>query len=192
MVTAQEHSGRRGDNGNLIGFIVLTGFGIIWWLMAAGQLDGSARIIEVAIGLVIVAALIARRVTSKGPEAADPAAGQRSSADKERVFRNVGIAEAVFIIAGIVACSRAGHPEWIPVWCAFVVGVHFLPLAGVFDVAAYKFTGLMFIALAVIVAAAVPILDGPEQAWFVATGLVAGLILWLTCGYLMLIGSRPS
>ncbi len=64
------------DKGNLIGFVVLTGFGAVWWLMAAGQLDGGVRIALLALGSVILAGLIARMVmATEGAVATSTPAG---------------------------------------------------------------------------------------------------------------------
>lgn len=180
------------DKGNLIGFVVLTGFGAVWWLMAAGQLDGGVRIALLALGSVILAGLIARMVmATEGAVATSTPAGADIDR-RDREFRTIGIIETVAILVGVFGLSRLSHPEWIPVWCALVIGVHFMPLARVFDVAEYRVTGLAFVALAILVSTLVPLLNGPRQAWFVSTGLGAALILWATCGYLALKGPTRS
>lgn len=184
MESSKGQSSHGTDKGNLIGFVVLAGFGVVWWLMAIGQLDGGARIALLALGIAIVAALVARVVTAPDGMGAAPAGSDIERRDRE--FRIIGIIETVAILAGVFTSSGLGHSEWIPVWCAFVVGVHFIPLARVFDVAEYRVTGWAFVALAILVAALVPLLDGPRQAWFVVTGLGSALILWGTCGYLAL------
>jgi hypothetical protein len=54
----------------------------------------------------------------------------RDRAASRRYGIIVGIEFAV-IFVGAILLGRLGQPDYIPVWVAFVVGVHFVPLAPV-------------------------------------------------------------
>lgn len=110
------------DKGILFGFVVLTGFGVIWWMMAIGQLDGGVRVALLALGVAIVAALVARMVTApEGTRTTALAVGPNFEC-RDREFSTIGIIETVAIFVGIFTLSRQAHPEWIPLWCALVCG----------------------------------------------------------------------
>jgi hypothetical protein len=81
---------------------------------------------------------------------------------------------------GLIALSsvlllRSGLGDWIPVAVAFIVGVHFLPLAYVFEVPLYYWTGALAIfgILGCLFIHAV----GPR---LLCVGLVMAGVLWLT------------
>jgi len=77
------------------------------------------------------------------------------------------------------------HPELAPAWTAFVVGVHFVPLARVFAVRAYVPIGIVLAAWAVFCCIAY---RGDTLGMRVSVG--AAVILWATCAYALINGRQ--
>lgn len=163
----------------VIGVGFMTFFGAIWWLMAAGSAGDGQAAMWVA-GAVIVGVLLWRVVrlwqSARGRD------GERSDdwEERNRTFSRIGAIEGIAIAAGAVVCGIGGHAEWIPTWCAFVVGAHFLPLARLFEVPVYRTTGLTMMTLAVAGAVIIPAAGQPRAAWFVVPGCFSALSLWAT------------
>ncbi|MEV0717860.1 hypothetical protein [Asanoa sp. NPDC050611] len=103
-----------------LGFFAAAWFG---WAQAGGS-SGWLTAGSVVSLLVAVAGLaIGLRAPAEGSAMRDRAASRRYGII-------VGIEFAVIFI-GAVLLGRLGQPDYIPVWVAFVVGVHFVPLAPV-------------------------------------------------------------
>ncbi len=91
------------------------------------------------------------------------------------------------IALAIVLLGRAQHGELIPLVIALIVGIHFIPLASIFHVPAYSWTGITMSLLAAIALAFIfwdRTLGGPF-VWDVIIGLGSALILWLTALYML-------
>ncbi|MDQ3526135.1 MAG: hypothetical protein M3451_13945 [Chloroflexota bacterium] len=63
-------------------------------------------------------------------------------ADRQRRYNLVGIVQAVAIGLTIAALIVIGHPAFIPAVVSVIVGMHFFPLAPVFDQPQYALTGV--------------------------------------------------
>ncbi|MGG3798413.1 DUF7010 family protein [Metabacillus fastidiosus] len=98
-------------------------------------------------------------------------------------------------IAITIAVSNVTrHSELIPVVVAIIVGVHFLPLAPLFQVRLYYFTGALLCLLAIITWLFVPakITLGEHQinTFMSVVGFGSALILWGTGLAIWLMGRR--
>jgi hypothetical protein len=80
-----------------------------------------------ALGLLlaVVGGLLAWRVWGTGMAMADPQARQAFGIVSGVEFGAAGL--------GAAALALTKRPQWIASWIAFVVGVHFVPLAYLFD-----------------------------------------------------------
>ncbi|HEV7708933.1 MAG TPA: hypothetical protein VGP16_12125 [Asanoa sp.] len=103
-----------------LGFFASAWFG---WAQAGGE---SGWLTAGSIVSVVVAAI--GLVT--GLRAPAEGSAMRDRAASRRYGIIVGIEFAV-IFVGAILLGRLGQPDYIPVWVAFVVGVHFVPLAPV-------------------------------------------------------------
>jgi len=90
---------------------------------------------------------------------------------------------AEFATIGVaVGLARAVHrAELIPVVVAFIVGVHFLPLAGIFHAPIYYFTGSAVAAWSL----GCWIVVSPTRM-AVWVGIGTGSLLWLSAAYALL------
>lgn len=173
------------------GIFFLTIFGAVWGLVGTSFLSGIVRISTyVLIGLVTLTffgtgALFlryARRLSSTvTPEEA--AEGKRI----RRWFGMVFGAEIVLIVLAGILLTRFGAGRFNAPVIALIVGVHFLPLARLFNVQAYYLTGVLLSLLAL--TALVALLFGMQIAgpspdnWSLFVSMGATLVLWLTLLY---------
>ncbi|CAM5594131.1 hypothetical protein [Streptomyces narbonensis] len=157
------------------GAIVLAVFGLVWAL--AGGSGIAAGPVSVAVGVlgVVVAAgavVVAFRGT-RGPV-------NRLVRLPEKWNRGVGLvngAELLAIFAVIAASNASGHAEFIPVGICLVVGLHFFPLARLFDQPQYTWTAGLLTAVS-LVGLGVLAAGGSAETVRAVVGLGAALVLW--------------
>lgn len=130
------------------GTLVLSVFAVIWAFAGASGLasQGAALAIEITgAALTAVAIALAYR---KGA-----APSPRMVSLPENWARAVGIVnvvEVAAVFAVIAASNASGHPEFVPAAIALVVGLHFFPLARLYDQWQYKGTAVLLSVVAVV------------------------------------------
>lgn len=156
------------------GALFMWGFALVWALVGLGGASGLGLLPAVAvIGAGLTAGVLLPFTDRRGPQGqASPA---RLAPDFQRKFRQVGIAQGVLIglvVAGFVVISQ---PQFITPAVALGVGLHFWPLARIFDQPHFRTAcwRLVVVAALGLLAAAV---SGPELAQAV-TGLGAAAVL---------------
>lgn len=153
-----------------VGFLAL--FGLGWWLLATSAFDGTARLVEVVVGCAVTLGLMlaARRFLPSS-------AGGPFPADRRRRFNQINGLQWLLIVAIAVVCARAGMPVLIPPLVAIVVGLHFLPLAAVFEQPRLRVPA----ALLVVAGASgmvVWLTNGPDKTVRFVVGVISALCLW--------------
>ncbi len=171
------------------GVFVLTGFGVAWALTGLTGLRGGVAlgVGGVVTGVTVGALLLAaRRGGARGPSrrGSIPPEGWRARFDR------IGLVQAVAIAAVIAVAAAAGLPEAIPVGVCLVVGLHFFPLAGVFGLALYRWTGLGLLAAAGL-GLALLLAQDVDRARAV-TGFAAAAVLWATAALLLRRGAATD
>jgi hypothetical protein len=175
--------------GIVAGAAILTLFGG-WWCIAAlaywpGRPAWGIPVASAATFLLLVVCILRLTASAKMPDSNDPAAAAKG--------KRVGILFGIIfgIEGGLIALSsvllgRSGLGEWIPVAVGIIVGVHFLPLAYVFEAPIYYWTGALSVLgiLGCLFIQAV----GPR---LLCVGLVMAGVLWLTT-VLLLIQTRSQ
>jgi hypothetical protein len=165
------------------GAAILTLFGGLWSIAAlafwparpAWGIPAAS-----AATLTLLAVCILRLMASaKLPDGHDPAAaakGKRAGI----LFGIIFGVEGGLIALSSVLLGRSGHSDWIPVAVGIIVGVHFLPLAHVFEVPLYYWTGALCVlgVLACLFISAVGLR-------LLCVGLVMAGVLWLTVALLL-------
>ncbi|MER6678765.1 hypothetical protein [Streptomyces sp. NPDC000983] len=153
-----------------VGFLAL--FGLGWWLLATSAFGGTARLVEVVVGCAVTLALMlaAHRLLP-------PSAGGPFPADRRRRFNQINALQWLLIIAIAVVCARAGTPVLIPPLVAIVVGLHFLPLAAVFEQPRLRVPAVLLV-VAGASGIAVWLANGPDEAVRLVVGGISALCLW--------------
>jgi hypothetical protein len=167
------------------GAIVLAVFALVW-ACAAGS--GIALMpVAVAVGATgAVLTGVAVALAFRG--AAGPA--RRAVRLPEKWNRGVGLVnglEVVAVFAVIAAANATGHAELIPPGICLVVGLHFFPLARLFDQWQYTWTAALLTAVAV-VGVAVAVAGSPDETVRVVVGAGAAVVLWLSSFHVALRG----
>lgn len=157
------------------GSIVTALFALLWVLLALGALPPGAvvAVVVVAVLITVAALYLALR----------PAAGrmvERTRNQPEGWLHRVGLvngAEVAGIIAVVVVAQLLGRPLWIPAAVCLIVGLHFFPLARLFDEPVYRLTGagLCVAGVAGMVLLALDVAAAP-----LVVGLLAAATLWGT------------
>src|SRR5262245_20772404 len=143
------------DRGDPIaaGHVVVVTFGALWsiaplFLLPVRELARVvliATVVAAAAAVLVIALLLRRTLRTRTPRRVRPRAG--------RTFNLVNVAQTVLIVGAVFALVRTGRPGLIPVVTCLVVGLHFLPLAWIFDLSIFWVTGSVLIALAAAAAA---------------------------------------
>ncbi|MFC9946947.1 hypothetical protein [Streptomyces pratensis] len=157
------------------GTVVLSVFALVWTFAGASGLasSGAALAVQIiAVPITAVAVFLAyRKGAAPSPRMVSPPANWA---------RSVGVvnaAELVAIFAVIAAANASGRPGLIPPAIALVVGLHFVPLARLYDQWQYKGTAALLSATAVLGFALVAagLSDDSVRA---VVGLASAVTLW--------------
>lgn len=173
LVPAGAHQGRA------IGALVMTAFGAIWMITGANALSilnwEIWLIVAIVTGLLCLVALRQLQAARRIPKTPATASQAKSVQTRRRRFGIILAFEWVPILLVAFVLGRLGHPDFILPAIAVIVGLHFIPLARLFDFPLYYWTGSSF----VLVAVASFAIDhlALRQA---ITCLGCGLALWLT------------
>ncbi|MFI2424194.1 DUF7010 family protein [Streptomyces sp. NPDC018955] len=108
----------------------------------------------------------------------------------ENWARGVGVVNGVEVLAvlAVIAGSNAsGRPELIPVGIALVVGVHFFPLAHLYDQWQYRWTAGLLTAVSV-VGLVLVVAGASDESVRIVVGLACAAVLWASAYHLAVRG----
>lgn len=172
-------SRRLWDRGEVIGAAVLAFAGIAWFGWAQADPPSSwvpylaAGSVISVLALVALVVLLVRRRTTPGSPMAD-------SHVRRGYWVTVAV-EVVLIVGGNLLLAALGHPAYDAAWTLFVVGVHFVPLARIFDARGLALTGVV-VAIVAIAAAGLGLVSdlAPSAAAGAGGGVVfIGYAAWV-------------
>ena len=157
-----------------IGSMIFTVFGGAWLCAWSIKAYGMKPVLLALIALPAIAIFVFSVQQFRSNQNAHAAeSGSPESKRVNRIFNIVNAAQGVAIFIAANVTANLGHKEWfIPVFI-FIVGVHFLPLAGLFKARRHYVTGFAMILLAVIYPLVAK--NGPSNP---VGCLGTGLILW--------------
>jgi hypothetical protein len=179
------------------GVLFMAFFGTLWAGIGIGGLQGwgepwlSIVVLLVGLGLLIggIALLIAsRHLPNQGAEA-DAQGDRRTGIWYGIIFATEGL----LIGAASVICNAINRFDLFFPIMAIIVGVHFLPLAALFQVKAYYLVGALLCILALLTFTVPEHINlGGQQiiAQWVVLGFGTALILWAVGLGLGLLGKR--
>lgn len=165
--------------GQTQGAMVITGAGLGWMmsgLAALGDIPlGLFLAVLAAAALLLLGAWAVRRSASGTAQTPWPPQTSRG-------FWLAFGAEAAAIVAIFASALLLHRPVWIPPLVALAVGLHFLPLAGLFRRPLYYATGAALCAVCVATLLFMPPQWGLRhlQGWQLSAGLGSGIVLWLS------------
>ncbi len=180
------------------GMLFMAFFGTLWASIGIGGLRGwgglwpSIVALLVGIGLLLggISLLLASRRLSNQVEEADARRGRRVGLWFGITFAT----EGVLIGVASAICNAINRFDLFFPIMALIVGVHFFPLAALFQVKIYYLVGALLCLLAIITLFAVPesVKLGGQQvtAQWVVLGFGAALVLWGVGLWLWLLGKR--
>lgn len=174
--------------GTASGVYFMSIFGTLWAYTGIMGLQGWGLPLLLVIAIIMGASLFiggfsliiaSRKLTNEAP-ARDVGRGKRI----RFWFNLIFAAEGVAIAIAIAICNATGHSELIPLVIAIIVGVHFFPLAPLFQIKLYYWTGALLCLLAIGTWLFVPaeFMAGEHQinSYMITTGFGSALILWAT------------
>lgn len=136
-----------------------------------------AAIVYLAIGIGMIRAV---------PRASGPVP-PRTAEDRVvlRRFVPVVIAEVVAIMVVNSVCAVTEHLELLVPLDLLIVGIHFLPLARIFQVPRYYVTGGLFCLVSVLTLVLVPtqVQVGAAASWFVIPTFGCTSVAWATAAF---------
>lgn len=162
------------------GMIILAVFGLAWWMVGTSVVTGPLAAVAVVPGLAATVGvlLLARRAVAQGAPPSPPDGGVM------RRFGWINIAQWAAIAATVAVCVACGVPSWIPVLVVSIVGVHFLPLATLFQQPEYRVTAALLIAAGG-VAGVVGAAGGPPTVVRAIACIPTALALWGSAVWLL-------
>ncbi|NRD80184.1 hypothetical protein HPT25_22895 [Bacillus sp. BRMEA1] len=179
---------RSAVSGAASGVIFLAFFGTLWAGIGIRGLHGWGflwlLIISLLIGVVMLIGGIVLIIKSKR------LSNEMGEGDSNRWKRknmwfgiNFGL-EGLLIGVASVICRSTNHLDlFVPVM-ALIVGVHFYPLAHLFHVKIYYFTGSLLCLLSTITLLTLPVRvtweNNQIMVWWITVGFGSALILWGT------------
>lgn len=184
--------------GTASGVFFMAFFGTLWAYTGVMGLQGRGVTLVLVVAVIIDIALFIGGVSLI--RASRELTNQVSKAQLRRWtstrfwFNIIFATEGLVIVITIAVCNATRHPELIPLIIAIIVGVHFLPLAHLFQVKLYYFTGTLLCLLAIITWLFLPekLTLGEYQinAFMSVVGFGSALILWGTGLAIWLLGKR--
>jgi hypothetical protein len=165
------------------GMFVLAFFGLLWAAVAASGLStGPGWAVRIGAVVVTVAIVVAALRPRRAPER------QRTLPAGWRRWVGIVNGGQFAVIAVIVAVGLlAGVPQIVPPLVALVVGLHFFPLARLFDQPQYTSTAVG-LCVAAVAGGLVLVLGPSQEVSRLVIGTVAALTLWATAAWLALRG----
>lgn len=171
------------------------GMGEVWNALPGGLITFGVVLAVISIlllgGAIVIMRTVRRLPVDRSPEAI--AYGRERGRFYGKWFGIIFGLEIVLIsVTNILLYSVLNHPEYAMPIMALIVGVHFLPLAPVFQVKLYYVTGTLVALMGVIMLIAVPVTQtiGQARAWDVILGLSCAPLLWLTGFYTIGLSQR--
>lgn len=169
------------------GTVVLSVFALLWAFTGA---SGTGTATDVVPVVLEVAAVLVTAVAIHVGHRKDAAPSPRTVSLPANWARGVGLvnaAEVAAIAAVIAATAGSGHVRVVPAAVALVVGLHFFPLARLYDQRQYRWTGALLSAVALV--GLVLTAGGlPGETLRIVVGLGCALVLWGTAYHLALKG----
>jgi hypothetical protein len=171
------------------GAAVMFGFGIVWFLLGLFRRRPSPawlRLFLLFVGIALGAAIVAlaTRASHIPPSTAHVTPQQATTIrDSGRRFYLIFAIELAAIFLLVIVLNSIHRPQFILSGIALIVGLHFLPLASLFNTPLYYGTGLLGCTIG-LVGFFIADVDRRQKV----VGLSFGTVLWLTAACILWLG----
>ncbi len=175
-------------SGRATGMTFMTAFGVIWLFFDHQSISIGLLVLPVVCVLVLVVACVYIFVMAQKLPAPTEEEERASEAEGKKIGWRFGLvfgAEGLLILISVNLLPALGLASFIVPVIAIIVGVHFIPLAGLFKAPVYYITGLISVVIAV-VAMFIDTLSVRQD--FTCFGMC--LVLWITAGYVFLVARK--
>jgi Family of unknown function (DUF7010) len=168
------------------GVLFLALFGALWAAMGINGLKGLEEpwllIVVMLFGLALLFAGVSLLRASRRSPAPATRAEIKQGQSRSKWFRIVFATELITIIIAMAICRAANRFDLFYPVMMLIVGIHFFPLASLFQVKKYHVAGALLCSLAVVTLLAVPerlrLSNLQVAAWLVILGFGGAFILW--------------
>lgn len=190
MRTTPTQSGRKATEGTATRILNMAIFGAVWTAAGTGGIQGPLGVVLLIIGWIIAAVLVASSVRlrrgAKGLPGDDSPRAREQQKYILRRFNLIFGLELLAIAVSVFVLVLLGLGALAPVVVALIVGIHFFPLASLFEVRAYHLTGGVLCALALIT-----LLSAPDVR-LALVGIGSAITLFATATYMLAVGGRAA
>jgi hypothetical protein len=174
--------------GRAIGAMFFSIFGGVWievwsWRTLPGNMLMPA--VVAALSLAILWVALSRVRQNSAALAAEQDSPERRRIN--RLFNIVNAGQWVLILIGVNVLNNMGLAAWAVPFAILIIGLHFLPLARLFNNPPHYVTGGLMILFAIAYPLLIP--GGPSDP---IGCLGAGLILWSSAIYALAGKARPA
>ncbi|MEU5520700.1 hypothetical protein ACIQCD_29070 [Streptomyces sp. NPDC093250] len=172
------------------GTVVLSVFALLWAFTGASGTGAATDVVPVTVEAAAVLITAAAIYLGHRKDAAPSPRLVRLPANWARGVGLVNGAEVAAIVAVIAATVGSGHPRVLPAAVALFVGLHFFPLARLYDQWQYRWTGAL---LSVVAAAGfvLTVAGVPGEILRIVVGPGCAPVLRAT-GYHLALTGRPA
>ena len=168
------------------GALVLAPFALLWSLVAISGLPaGSLWAARVAAAVITVATLFLVVLAPSGAGAQERVRHQPDGWHKQVGI--VNLAEFAAIVLTVAIFAATGIPQLVPPIVCLIVGLHFVPLARLFDQPEYRDTAIGLV-LGAVAGLAVLTLGPSQEVSRIVVGAFAACTLWATSARLSVRG----
>ncbi|QNU03292.1 hypothetical protein [Peribacillus butanolivorans] len=188
MVQTSSIISRAAVRGSASGLLFMAFFGTLWAGTGVMGLQGwGFPYVELAAVFVGITLIIGGISLIRASKRLSNQVSQEDARRWKRIrfwFNITFIAEGLAIGIAIAICNATNFTDLIPAIIALIVGIHFLPLAHLFQLRIYYVTGLLLCLLAIITLLVVPesvtLFEHQIIAPLSIIGFGSSLILWTT------------
>lgn len=173
---------RAQSKSSAFGLLVGMAFGIMWFALGfaavpAGRpryllLAGGVLLLLGSAGVYFALLRLSRRIPERVPGLARTPSGPR--------FITILMVEVVVLAVGNNLLSgHLHHPEWMLVWSALVVGVHFLPLSLRLTAPGLRVLGAFMVVIGIVTAVVASRSHADHALWQSIPGVGCAFAIWL-------------
>jgi|SRR5690625_830873 len=160
--------------GTASGVMFMAFFGTVWADVGIGGLQVSGAVWLLILAILTGAVLFFCGIKMNRSSRSISNTNNRNGKNVYKWFNLVFAIEFGLIIIAAIVTKKIGHFDWFFPIMAIIVGIHFFPLADIFQVSVYYVTGTLLCLLAVVILFFVPLeisIGGHQvNAWWACVG----------------------